>query len=237
MRPDAACLVTGGLSGFGLATARWLAEKGAGALVLIGRSGPTSEEARAAIAEFEQRGVHVIARACDVTDASAVGTLFDEAEAAGFPIRGIVHAAAAFDDATMETLDQRQYPRVIEPKIRSAIVLHDASLGREVRFCILYIASITTAFGNPGQANYCRLQGRHDRLFLKSLAQEVAAPCNVTIRLRGAIGVIEYLARNDRACATNSHRSSAPTRSARATPWRCWRAGARDESNFYAAWH
>ncbi|MEQ8281588.1 MAG: SDR family NAD(P)-dependent oxidoreductase [Parvibaculum sp.] len=230
VRPDAACLVTGGLSGFGLATARWLAEKGAGALVLIGRSGPTSEEARAAIAEFEQRGVHVIARACDVTDASAVGTLFDEAEAAGFPIRGIVHAAAVFDDATMETLDQRQYQRVIEPKIRGAIVLHDASLGREVDFFVLY-SSITTAFGNPGQANYVAANA-----FLEALAQKRrAAGLPAQAIGWGAIGDAGYLARNAEMRDQLASKLGADPLSTSDAMALLEGLVARDESNFYAA--
>ncbi|MBX3490801.1 type I polyketide synthase [Parvibaculum sp.] len=230
VRPDAACLVTGGLSGFGLATARWLAEKGAGGLVLIGRSGATSEEARAAIKEFEARGVHVIARACDVTDAAAVGSLFDEAEAAGFPIRGIVHAAAVFDDATMETLDQRQYQRVIEPKIRGAIVLHDVSLGREIDFFVLY-SSITTAFGNPGQANYVAANA-----FLEALAQKRRA-AGLPAQAIGwsAIGDAGYLARNAEMRDQLASKLGADPLSTSDAMILLEGLVARDESNFYAA--
>ena len=39
IRSDAAYLVTGGLGDFGLATAKWLAAKGAGTIVLAGRRG------------------------------------------------------------------------------------------------------------------------------------------------------------------------------------------------------
>jgi len=230
VRPDAACLVTGGLSGFGLATARWLAEKGAGGLVLIGRSGATSEEACAAIKEFEARGVHVIARACDVTDAAAVGSLFEEAEAAGFPIRGIVHAAAVFDDATMETLDQRQYQRVIEPKIRGAIVLHDVSLGREIDFFVLY-SSITTAFGNPGQANYVAANA-----FLEALAQKRrAAGLPAQAIGWGAIGDAGYLARNAEMRDQLASKLGADPLSTSDAMILLEGLVARDESNFYAA--
>jgi len=227
---DAACLVTGGLSGFGLATARWLAGKGAGGLVLIGRSGATSDEARAAIAEFEKLGVLIIARACDVTDVKAIGALFDEAEAAGFPIRGIVHAAAVFDDATMETLDQRQYQRVIEPKIRGALVLHEVSLGRDIDFFVLY-SSITTAFGNPGQANYVAANA-----FLEALAQHRRATGLPAQAIGwGAIGDAGYLARNaDMRDQLASKLGAAPLSTSDAMAL-LEGVVARDESNFYAA--
>src|SRR5690606_10736232 len=130
VRPNASVFVSGGLSGFGLATARWFAAKGAGGLVLAGRSGPSSEEAKAAIAELESLGTRVIARSCDVTDIDAVTALFDEAERAGVPVCGVVHAAAVFDDATLDSLSASRYQRVIEPKIRGALTLHKASLGR-----------------------------------------------------------------------------------------------------------
>lgn len=230
VRRDAACLVTGGLSGFGLATARWLAQKGAGSLVLIGRSGATSEDARAAIAEFEKLGVHVIARACDVTDVGAVGALFDEAELAGYPIRGIVHAAAVFDDATMETLDQRQYQRVVEPKIHGALVLHEVSLGREIDFFVLY-SSITTAFGNPGQANYVAANA-----FLEALAQHRRATGLPAQAIGwGAIGDAGYLARNEDMRDQLASRLGADPLSTSDAMTFLEGFVARDESNFYAA--
>ena len=55
-RADASYLITGGLGGFGLAVARWMAERGAGTLVLVGRRGADTPEARQAVAELEQLG-------------------------------------------------------------------------------------------------------------------------------------------------------------------------------------
>src|SRR5690606_24687098 len=50
---NATYLVTGGLSGFGLRTAHWLANKGARHLVLISRSGAVSEEAQTAVQDLK----------------------------------------------------------------------------------------------------------------------------------------------------------------------------------------
>ena len=192
VRPNASVFVSGGLSGFGLATARWFAAKGAGGLVLAGRSGPSSEEAKAAIAELESLGTRVIARSCDVTDIDAVTALFDEAERAGVPVCGVVHAAAVFDDATLDSLSASRYQRVIEPKIRGALTLHKASLGRELDFFLLY-SSITTAFGNPGQANYVAANA-----FLEALAQHRRALGLPAQAIGwGAIADAGYLARNE----------------------------------------
>ena len=39
-------LITGGCGGFGLETARWLADQGAGGLVLVGRRGAATRRGR-----------------------------------------------------------------------------------------------------------------------------------------------------------------------------------------------
>src|SRR5262249_49568965 len=53
-RADASYLITGGLGGFGLAVARWMAERGAGTLVLAGRRGAATPEDRQAVSELEK---------------------------------------------------------------------------------------------------------------------------------------------------------------------------------------
>ncbi len=66
--------MTGGLDGLGLATARWLAERGARSLVLIGRRGLDTPGAREAVAEFEADGVQVLARGwTSATRANSLG--------------------------------------------------------------------------------------------------------------------------------------------------------------------
>jgi hypothetical protein len=54
VQPDASYLVTGGLRGIGLASARWLVDQGARHLVLLGRSVPAT--AHAEIAAMEAAG-------------------------------------------------------------------------------------------------------------------------------------------------------------------------------------
>src|SRR5690606_3391140 len=98
LRADATYLVTGGLGGFGLRTARWLAEKGARHLVLIGRSGAATDEARDGLAALQSQGVTVHAAACDVTDRAALDALLREVAASLPPLAGVVHAATVIDD-------------------------------------------------------------------------------------------------------------------------------------------
>ena len=56
---DAAYVISGGLGGFGMATARWLASLGARHLVLLGRRGLRTPGALEAINELKHNGVRV----------------------------------------------------------------------------------------------------------------------------------------------------------------------------------
>src|SRR5438552_6764919 len=66
LQDNATYLITGGLGGFGLAVARWMADKGARYIVLLGRSGTSTEEARSTINSLRRRGVGVIVDRTDV---------------------------------------------------------------------------------------------------------------------------------------------------------------------------
>jgi len=73
-------IVTGGLSGFGLESARWLAARGVGNLVLVGRRGMQTPGAKDIVEAFAAQGVKVLAMACDITDAEAVTTLINRVQ-------------------------------------------------------------------------------------------------------------------------------------------------------------
>ncbi len=189
---DASYLVTGGLSGFGLKTAQWLVEKGARHLILISRSGPASDEAKAAILQLEQQGVSVLATSCDITDEQALRELLAEVAEKFPPLRGIVHAATVIDDALIRDMDTEQIRCVLAPKILGADYLDRMTQNIPLEFFILF-SSATTLFGNPGQANYVAANSWLESLARKRRANGQPATC---IRW-GAIEDTGYLARNE----------------------------------------
>jgi acyl transferase domain-containing protein/NADPH:quinone reductase-like Zn-dependent oxidoreductase/acyl carrier protein len=188
---DATYLVTGGLSGFGLKSAEWLAARGARNLVLVSRGGPASPEARAGIAALEAAGVRVRAAACDVTDRKALAALLSEISVVLPPLRGVVHAAAVIEDGLIRNLTRDQIRRVFAPKILGAHNLHQLTRGKELDFFILF-SSATTLFGNPGQANYVAANACLEALAASRRAAGLPALC---VRW-GAIDDAGYLARN-----------------------------------------
>ena len=188
---NASYLVTGGLTGFGLATAQWLVSKGARSLVLISRSGPGSEEAKTAIDLLEKQGITVYATSCDVTDKKAISALFTEIADTLPPIKGIVHAATVINDGLIRNMDANQIRSVLEPKALGAYYLHEMTLDKPLDFFILF-SSATTLFGNPGQANYVAANTCLEALAQQRRANGLPATCIAW----GAIDDVGFLARN-----------------------------------------
>ena len=111
IRDDGAYIITGGLTGLGLITARWLADQGARKLVLVGRRAP-STDALMAIAQIEATGASVRAAQADVGDRAALAKLLAEVRESMGPIRGIVHAAGVLDDGMLSGQTPERFARV-----------------------------------------------------------------------------------------------------------------------------
>jgi NADPH:quinone reductase-like Zn-dependent oxidoreductase/acyl carrier protein len=157
-------LVTGGLGGFGLATAEWLAEQGATSLALVGRRGAVTEEALAGIAKLEKMGVTVRSFAADIADAEALGQLLTTVRAEMAPLTGVIHSAAVIEDAPILNLSGELMEHVFRPKLLGAWNLHQATLQDHLEMFVLYSSS-SAVVGNPGQAAYVAAN-----LYLDSLA-------------------------------------------------------------------
>lgn len=151
--PEGTHVITGAFGGFGMEVARWMVEKGARHLVMIGRRGAATEEARALVEEFTRRGVRVLAAPCDVSDRTAMERLFAEVRATMPPVVGAVHAAMVLDDGILSNLDAERFQRVLAPKVLGAVHLDRLLRGETLRYFVLF-SSVTTLIGNPGQANY-----------------------------------------------------------------------------------
>jgi NADP-dependent 3-hydroxy acid dehydrogenase YdfG/acyl carrier protein len=203
-------LVTGGLSGFGLESARWLAAHGVDHLVLLGRRGLDTPGAKDAIDDLTARGINVQALACDITDAQAVEQVVERVRKTCPPLKGIVHAAAAFDDALLQNLDAARMEAVIAPKLIGAWNLHQATLGIPLEHFVLY-SSITTAIGNPGQANYVAANAGLEGLAEMRRHMGLPTACIGW----GPIGDAGYLTRNEAIKDSLGQRLGRPPMSAR----------------------
>ena len=156
--PDGAYLITGGLGDLGLAVAGWLAERGAGHLVLAGRR-PPADEARAAIEELRASGADVVVRQADVSRREDVAALI-----AGLPtLRGVVHCAGFLDDGMLQHQTWERFAGVLAPKALGAMHLHELTRDRRLDLFVEF-SSTTAVFGSAGQANYAAANAALDAL-------------------------------------------------------------------------
>jgi len=185
-------LVTGGLSGFGLASARWLAGHGVRHLALVGRRGADTPGAAALVEEFAAQGIQARAVACDITQPDAVHALVADLAQSMPPLAGVLHAAAQFDDRLLLNLDPASMDAVLRTKLAGAWNLHQATLGQPLTHFVLY-SSVTTAIGNPGQANYVAANMGLEGLAAQRRSQGLPATCVGW----GPIADAGYLTRNE----------------------------------------
>ena len=158
----ASYLVTGGLGGLGLATAGWLVDQGARALVLLGRRIP--ETPPAAVTALRERGAEVVLVAGDVADRDAVARAIARAEALG-PLRGVVHAAGVLSDALLADLDAARVAESLRPKAYGGLHLDLQTRSRSLDFFVLY-SSAASLFGSPGQGAHVAANSFLDALAL-----------------------------------------------------------------------
>ncbi|MGD3112069.1 SDR family NAD(P)-dependent oxidoreductase [Streptomyces sp. YGL11-2] len=189
--PEATYLITGGLGGFGGATAHWLADRGARHLALVSRRGAQAPEAPTLLAELADRGVRATPYAADVSDLDAMRRVVTETEASGHPLRGIVHAAMHLDDAPLTDLSDDRFRSVLLPKMAGATVLDHLTRGRSLDFFLMY-SSGTAFLGNALQSNYAAANA-----FLEALARARRSRGEAGTAIAwGVIGGTGYVDRN-----------------------------------------
>jgi acyl-CoA synthetase (AMP-forming)/AMP-acid ligase II/acyl carrier protein len=150
---DATYVIAGGFGALGLVLARWLVERGARHLVLIGRRGAEQTAQLEAVKQLRQASVQVEAVSGDIADRAFVARLFDDLEARRKIVRGILHAAGVLDDALLAQLDGTRFARVLAPKASGAWNLHELSTRLPLDFFVLF-SSAAALIGPPGQGSY-----------------------------------------------------------------------------------
>ncbi|UKY53195.1 type I polyketide synthase [Streptomyces inhibens] len=147
-----AYIVTGGLGGLGLATAKWLAEQGAGHLVLNGRSAPSPDVAQT-LATWCGDTTKVSVILGDIAEPGTAERLVSTAVSEGRTLHGVVHCAMVLDDAVITNVTDDQLKRVWLPKAVGAWHLHHATAGHTLDWFAVF-SSMASLLGNPGQGAY-----------------------------------------------------------------------------------
>ena len=162
LRQDGTYLVTGGLGGIGCALAEWLAERGAGCVVLNGRR-PPDPAAEKAIETLRARGLRIEVEIADVTDTAALDAMLARMDGTLPPLAGVIHSVGVLSDAAIGNQSWESFETVLGPKILGAWHLHRATAGRDLDMFVLF-SSVAGILGNPGQANHASANAFLDQL-------------------------------------------------------------------------
>jgi polyketide synthase 5 len=151
-RRDGAYIVTGGLGGLGLFLASRMAAVGCGRIVLNSRSQPNSE-ALHAIEDMRAGGAEITVKCGDISESATAAGVVAAATATGLPVRGVLHAAAVVEDATLTNITDELIDRDWAPKVYGAWHLHTATAAQPLDwFCSF--SSAAALLGSPGQGAY-----------------------------------------------------------------------------------
>ncbi|MEE6467012.1 hypothetical protein FKM82_007117 [Ascaphus truei] len=152
---DAAYIVTGGLTGLGFETVKFIAQHGGGHIVILSRRNPTTEMQHQIKKVQNETMCKIITLQCNVTNDTEVMKAIDSVLliSPNIQIKGVFHSAVVFHDGVLQNLNMSHFEKVLSPKVEGALNLHHATIKQELDYFVCY-SSIASFIGNTGQANY-----------------------------------------------------------------------------------
>jgi acyl transferase domain-containing protein/acyl carrier protein len=147
-------IITGGLGGLGMITAKLLIDMGAKKIILFGRNLP-SEAAAKQISEWQQDGISIKGIQLDITNLIDVENIITSIVSDSQTVSGIIHAAGIIERCAIVDQNLDQYLRIVSPKIVGALNLYRVikKLNIELDFFISF-SSTSSIFGNYYYSSY-----------------------------------------------------------------------------------
>jgi acyl transferase domain-containing protein/acyl carrier protein len=173
-RADRSYLITGGLGAIGLHTASYLAQLGAGDIVLTSRRTPDADTQQVIDEITERHRCRIHTFAADVGDESQVEELLERIRAELPPLAGIAHLAGVLDDALLSQQTVERFSTTLAPKAFGAYHLDRLTRDDDLDFFIVS-SSVSSLFGSPGQANYATANALLDGLVAQRRAHGLPA--------------------------------------------------------------
>ncbi|KAL2085328.1 hypothetical protein ACEWY4_018648 [Coilia grayii] len=148
-------IVTGGLTGLGFETVRFIAERGGGYIVILSRRSPSTDMQHEIDAVKQQCEAVIVSLQCDITVTEQVkkAIITIEESLPSCPIKGVFHSAVVLHDALIGSLDKSLYEKVLKPKVNGALNLHNSTKHCNLDYFVCY-SSISSFLGNASQTNY-----------------------------------------------------------------------------------
>ncbi len=152
IKNEASYLITGGTKGLGLLFAGYLADKGAGQLMLLSR-GEISDDSLKKIETIRESGTEVIIVKADVTKKNELKKIIDDISSSGYVLKGIIHSAGLLDDGIITNQSKEKFDRVLAPKVLGSWYLSELTKDLNLDFFIMF-SSIASTLGSAGQSNH-----------------------------------------------------------------------------------
>ena len=171
LREGGVYLITGGLGGFGLTFAKYLAQQARAKLVLIGRTplpareewtewlsahdaeDQTSLKIRDVLA-LEAEGSEILIESADITDIKGMREVLARARACFGGIHGVIHTAGIAGGGLIELKEPQLAGQVLAPKVLGTLILDELLKETPLDFFIL-CSSVASLIGGIGQSDYC----------------------------------------------------------------------------------
>ncbi|MCV7103547.1 type I polyketide synthase [Mycobacterium palustre] len=173
-RGDRSYLITGGLGAIGLHTAAYLAQLGAGDIVLTSRRAPDADAQRAIDDITERHRCRIHTFAADVGNEAQVEELLERIRAELPPLAGVAHLAGVLDDALLSQQSPERFRATLAPKAFGALHLDRLTKDDDLDFFIVS-SSVSSLLGSPGQANYSTANALLDGLVARRKAHGLPA--------------------------------------------------------------
>ncbi|URZ00311.1 non-ribosomal peptide synthetase [Clostridium felsineum] len=159
-------VITGGTGGIGLEIAKYLSKKGNINIVLIGRKEfpPVSEWDKCEedknlyrvinkVRQIENNGSKVFIYSADISDYEKTKEVFEDIKKNIGEVKGLFHAAGVGGNGFLTKMKDREFLKVLSPKVKGTLVLSKIIEGMKLDFMTLF-SSATAITGAKGQGDY-----------------------------------------------------------------------------------
>lgn len=157
LNPSLCYIITGGLGGFGIELALWLASIGARKLVLTSRQGIKTSYQEMQVRKIREKGVNcwIVNEKCNTLESTKA--MLEKALELG-EIGGIFHLAMILQDSIFVNQTKEFFEQTCESKINGTFFLDyltrkEEKYSKKLDYFICF-SSVASALGNAGQSNY-----------------------------------------------------------------------------------
>ena len=157
-------VVSGGLGSIGQVHMRWLLERGAGHVTLVGRSAGDDTVLNSLANNYGDR---VSYQSVDISVESEVRHLVASLESKNLPIKGVIHTVGVLADGVFDNSSWDSFAKVLSGKVYGAINILNALPLDHLDF-VVFTSTATALLGSAGQSNYTMANA-----FLDGIAQKL----------------------------------------------------------------